>query len=143
MGGERTRAAEAALRRCLHDLAWSVAARLDAGEVSPALAVTRELERLAALCWPEELEDGLPPAPVVGRRFARAHRTLLSAAPRERLAALAGIRRMLAQSPLEASSALPHSDDRSPQSEGELAKEECDGRSAPGRGARHPGYRAV
>ena len=57
----------------LDALAQAVAAALDAGDEARAWALTRWLEAAAGL----RPDDRQPPSPVIGRRFARAHRDLL------------------------------------------------------------------
>lgn len=69
-----------ALRRQLDDLAADVAGWLDGGDPAAAWAVTRALEA-AAQPVPQARapqEEAVPPLPVIGRRFARAHRRLLA-----------------------------------------------------------------
>lgn len=59
----------------LERLSWWVAEALDTGDSAGPWRITQALEGL--------LEDGqqepTPPVPVIGRRFARAHRSLLTA----------------------------------------------------------------
>ena len=64
-----------ALAAELDDLAWHVAALLDGGEDVAAWAITATVERRAGFMEPHERPSG----PVIGRRFARAHHTLLRA----------------------------------------------------------------
>ncbi|MEX2504495.1 MAG: hypothetical protein WD378_06570 [Egicoccus sp.] len=72
----RPQAAEL-LRRRLDEAADAVARDLDRGALASAWARTRSLEREVdptAACTPAE---PMPPAPVIGRRFAAAHRRML------------------------------------------------------------------
>ncbi|MEX0658710.1 MAG: hypothetical protein WD080_06210 [Egibacteraceae bacterium] len=68
----------------LDELAHVVAAALDGGDDAHAWALTRALEDLAGT----DGGSARPPGPVIGRRFARAHRLLLDGAS----AVLAGAR---------------------------------------------------
>ena len=70
----------------LEELAWWVADALDTGNVAGAWDVTRALEELLG----EGGDERQPPAPVIGRRFARAHRLLLVASPADADVAPAG-----------------------------------------------------
>ncbi|MFA9444532.1 hypothetical protein [Egicoccus sp. AB-alg6-2] len=65
------------VRAQLHELAARVADDLDRGAVARAWARTRELERAADPRGVPAPATPVPPAPVVGRRFAAAHRRLL------------------------------------------------------------------
>lgn len=58
----------------LDALAKVVAAALDDGEEDRAWALTRALEEIAD----SDEDTERPPSPVIGRRFARAHRRLLA-----------------------------------------------------------------
>lgn len=60
----------------LDELAHVVAAALDGGDDARAWALTRALEEISGT----EGDRGRPPGPVIGRRFARAHRLLLGEA---------------------------------------------------------------
>lgn len=68
----------------LDELAHVVAAALDGGDDAHAWALTRALEELSGT----DGDGARPPGPVIGRRFARAHRLLLGGAS----AVLAGAR---------------------------------------------------
>lgn len=61
----------------LDALADVVAAALDEGDDDRAWAVTCALEELSGTV----ADSGRPPSPVIGRRFAMAHRRLLTAVP--------------------------------------------------------------
>lgn len=76
-----------AVRARLHDLAALVAAELERGEVAAAWARTRVLERTVDPVGAGVGSEPAPPAPVVGRRFALAHRRVLDGldAPAEAL----------------------------------------------------------
>ncbi len=82
----RTRAPERAgtpTPAVLDELAHVVAAALERGDDARAWALTRALEGLSGT----DDGSGRPPGPVIGRRFARAHRLLRG----EATAVLAGV----------------------------------------------------
>lgn len=68
------------LRTRLDDLAARVATELETGALDAAWTRTRALERQACTDVPDGQGGARPPAPVIGRRFAAAHRRLLAAA---------------------------------------------------------------
>jgi hypothetical protein len=74
----------------LDDLAARAAALLDAGQERAAWALTADLELAAGVAPPVGRR---PPGPVIGRRFAAAHRRVLRVARRDPavLAAVLGV----------------------------------------------------
>lgn len=64
--------AEAPTPEVLDELAHVVAAALDDGDDARAWELTRAIEELSGA----DGDSGRPPGPVIGRRFARAHRLL-------------------------------------------------------------------
>ncbi|HSK24660.1 MAG TPA: hypothetical protein VK906_15850 [Egicoccus sp.] len=71
-------AAPTPLRRRLDELADAVVRDLERGALAAAWARTRALEREADPAGAGAAAEPVPPAPVIGRRFAAAHRRLLS-----------------------------------------------------------------
>lgn len=69
--------ATTALRRRLDDLADTVVRELERGSLAAAWARVRALEQEADPTAPAAAPEPVPPAPVIGRRFAAAHRRML------------------------------------------------------------------
>ena len=67
----------ASLRQRLDDLADTVVRELDRGALVAAWARVRALERELDPSAPVAPAEPVPPAPVIGRRFAAAHRRML------------------------------------------------------------------
>lgn len=65
------------LRRRLDELADAVVRDLERGALGAAWARTRALEREADPAAVSPPAEPVPPAPVIGRRFAAAHRRVL------------------------------------------------------------------
>lgn len=66
------------LRAQLDDLAARVAAAIETDDLAGAWEHTRDLERRADPAAMPATAVPVPPAPVIGRRFAAAHRRLLA-----------------------------------------------------------------